>query len=489
MEDSQSPGKIAILAGVAIALGVFFDYLFYDKPPGISFLIFSIIILIALAGIIWLLKRPFLASFWLYAIPIVFFSGMVAIREAYFLSFLNIILTLFLFLLLVDRTFGKDLRAYAIINYLAAGAALPLKIIGSAIVGVTDVFAVRTKLKGHQALGSVVRGVLLAVPVVIILLLLFASADLIFKKYLTDLFDIQIEAETFFYLVRILFVGGVLFGAFRIIAGLQHTSSQEVVSSRPKRTLGMIEISVFLGIINAAFLTFIAVQLAYLFGGEHNIAVQGYTYAEYARKGFFELIAAAVLTLLALWGAERSIAKTEEKHARVFQWLSAGLGLQVFIMMISAFKRLSLYEQAYGFTNLRLYSHVAIVWIACIFVFLLIHIFRNEDEPKFAFRSFVSVLLFVAFLNFMNPDAFIARKNIERFSPSGKLDASYLMGLSSDAVPEIIKIPDVGSSCLISSKVQHLREVGEYWQSLNLSRSNALRLLDRNPSLHECPSE
>lgn len=483
MENSSNPWKIPAVAALALGLGVLFDKLLFYYLPGISFPIFCLAVLIVIAGLLHRYKPNVLRSAWPYGLLILFFSSMVAVRAAEFLTFLNVCTTLFLFLLLVDHAMGGRLPKFAVIEYLKAGIVLPLRMVISAFEGLGDLFATRTALKGHASLGSVIRGILLAIPMVILFLLLFSSADLVFKKYLTDIIDLDISGETIVMLFRILIVSGVFLGALRLLVNIVDPPAK---SMRVARKLGDLEIAVFLGILNAVFLAFIVIQLTYLFGGQHNITAQGFTYADYARRGFFELITAAALSLVLIWGAERSLAIPEQKLPQSFRWLSVALVLQVIIMMISAFKRLSLYEQAYGFTNLRFYSHVAIILIAIILILFVIKTLLHKQEHTWLFASFISALAMLAIVNFMNPEAFIARKNIEQFTLAGKdrmncdvlcLDTGYLKGLSPDAMTELIKITDLKSGCYFFLQSERLTDIKEHWPSWNLSRRNALRLV------------
>ncbi|MEK7583451.1 MAG: DUF4173 domain-containing protein [Patescibacteria group bacterium] len=479
MENSSPLWKIPAIAALALGLGIFFDKLFFGYVPGISFPIFCLAMLAVIALLLRKFKPDLIRSAWPYAVLILFFSSMVAIRAAEFLTFLNICVTIFLFLVLVDHALGGRLPRFTVLEYLKTGIVLPLRTVASAFEGVGDLFASRTALKEHKSLGSVLRGILLALPMVILFLLLFSSADLVFKKYLTGIIDINIiSGDTIFMLFRILIITGIFLGALRLLV---HVVDSPAKSMQIARRLGDLEIAVFLGILNAVFFTFIVIQLTYLFGGQQNITAQGFTYADYARRGFFELIAAAALSLVLIWGAERSLAVPEQKLPQSFRWLASGLVIQVLIMMISAFKRLSLYEQAYGFTNLRFYSHVAIILIAIILILFVIKTLLHKQEHTWLFASFISALAVLAIVNFMNPEAFIARKNIEQFGRSDKLDTNYLVELSSDAMPEIIKhlpLVNLAGSCFFSDQSRQLHNVLKHWPSWNLSRRNALRLLD-----------
>ena len=127
----------------------------------------------------------------------------------------------------------------------------------------------------------------------------------------------------------------------------------------------------------------------------------------------------------------------------------------VLVMLVSAFQRLQLYEMAFGYTQIRLYVHVFIVWLGVVFIWFLIVLWwprRNSPYSnssnriivdtgtahRFAVGAFVAMLGFLVTLNVVNPDAFIANQNLNRYYQTGKLDPSYLASLSADAIPEII---------------------------------------------------
>ncbi|MBI4120225.1 MAG: DUF4173 domain-containing protein, partial [Parcubacteria group bacterium] len=332
---------------------------------------------------------------------------------------------------------------------------------------------------------QVIRGVATAIPVLVIFLLLFSSADLIFQKYVSDLITIDIEPETVFRYIQILFATLVYIGAYSYI--FRKTENQIAARQNNKTySLGHIESSILLGSVNVLFFVFILVQLAYLFGGETNISAQGFTYAEYARRGFFELIAVAIISLLLLLTAEKYIAKKETGHVLGFKILSGALVVQVILIMASALTRLSLYEEAYGFTTLRLYSHGFIFLLAVTFCLLLYKIYKDKRENAFAFRVFISIALFLAVMNFLNPDAFVARRNIERFAVTGKLDVYYLSRLSEDAIPDTVRVLSISNEDLRKSFARELywraQDSGSpyfsKWQSLNISRMRAEKILN-----------
>jgi hypothetical protein len=201
-------------------------------------------------------------------------------------------------------------------------------------------------------------------------------------------------------------------------------------------SIGFIETTILLSLVDLLFLVFVWIQFAYLFGGQENISVAGYTYAEYARRGFFELVAVSVLSLGLILTMHR-LARTETGwQGNTLKGLSSLMVAAVLVMLASAFQRMSLYESAYGYTELRLYSHIFMVWLAVVFIWFVGTLWSRSRY--FALGLFAAALGFVFTLNLINPDAFIARQNMARYQASGKLDVDYLTTLSDDVVPELV---------------------------------------------------
>ena len=467
--------KAIAITSASLFLGCLFNYCFWRQIPGLSFPVFVLAVIAVLvtlsSGLRNALSRP---ALWLF-VPLGFFSAMVAFRASPPLILLDLLASLMLLLLIARLGTGGRLTSFNLMTY-AKLPLLPLRFLAPLGRTLTEVLALRGFYKNQPLAARVVKGIILAVPVLLVFLLLFASADLIFQKYLMQLFNIHINSITVFRTIIILFVAAAFTGAYAFIFG----TTPEPAAATPadsRFNFGQVESSILLGSVNVLFFLFILVQLAYLFGGTSNISAQGFTYAEYARKGFFELIAVAVIAFAMLWAADRTVTKTSRGHARPFQLLSAALIAQVLLIMVSAFKRLYLYEQAYGFTALRLYSHMFVVFLAVIFVLLLIKILRNWAEHTFVFPAFIAAVLFLAGLNLFNPDAFIARQNLDRFHQTGKLDGAYLGSLSPDARFEINEAlgattgqthADIEAALQASAlPIEHSKN----WQSWNYSRT------------------
>ncbi len=478
---------------ISAFLGIAFDVLFYGKLPGVSLLLFVSIILAATWYLAKGFKRQINKSALVLMMPVVFFALMVGIRASPMLAFFNIVLVLYLLLLIVQSTNRPELpfTSYSIGKYFINPGWLPLRFLRETFRTVRGLIADRAWLP-KVAYAPYLRGAALSLPFLILFFLLLSSADLVFQKYVGSLFDfdLSLDGQLVFRIILILFVISLFIGAYALMFMRQPISDPRF--SLRKNNLGVTEANIMLGSVGALFLIFVLIQTATFFGGESYVASAGVTYAEYARKGFFQLIAVAVISMALVWAVKESVQHKAAEQVRRFKWLSGLLIAEVMIIMVSAHLRLSLYEETYGFTILRLLSHMFIIWLALTFISLFVCIIREEKDSRFAFRLFISAIAFFALLNIINPDATIARQNIHRLEQTGKLDVRHLSNLSEDAMPVTAQLLDHPDTTLQNSVASSLHpylsgvenKQNDHWQSFNLARHDAEKiLLDNKPQI------
>src|SRR3990167_4795992 len=408
--DRNSVNSFVIIAA-SLGLGLIFNWLFFEKMVGISYPLFIAVTLLSYFGLSLYFKTQLTKSAWVLGIAILVLAGFVAIRESDFLSFLNIVTSFLLLLVLASFGSARKLGEFEIIDYFKAIFILPFQFIASIPTVVANLFVPRQEQREGSKISPIIRGLVITVPILIVFILLFSSADLVFQKYLGKIFDFDLSQ----FLPRFILVAVVTLafvGAFGYLFQKMNVFTPRPLGSHAN--IGLTEVRILFGAVNILFLIFILVQITYLFGGENNITKIGFTYADYARKGFFELIAVAAFCFLLVFAVERHAPRLTEKHTTSFKALAGILILQVIVIMVSAFKRLLLYEKAYGFTAERFYAHALTTGLGLIFLLLLYKIVTDQRENRFVFGSFVLTVFFLIGLNLFNPDSFIARQNIDQ---------------------------------------------------------------------------
>ena len=475
----QELNKIISIFSISVLLGILFDYFFYDKGLGIAFPLYILLIVFGLFGISYVYRKRIKKDALLLLIPLFFFSVMTAVRSSELLTFLNVVACIYLLLLIADLCFDKKISNYLIRDYIVVPFT-PFKFVTPFFKSVSELSSLKKESKDKKVSSQIVIGILISIPFLIIFILLFSSADLVFQKYMSDLVNINVEGETIVRILLVLLVSCAFVGAYSYIFNVK----KEVIGSKERKLrIGSIESYILLGSVNLLFLIFISVQIAYLFGGQSNISSLGFTYAQYARRGFFELIGVAVISFFLLFGLDRYIQREKGSGLRIFKILSSLLVVGVIVIMVSAFMRLLLYEDAYGFTTLRLYSHVFIIFLTVVFGLLIYKVLKNGKESNFSLGVFLSAILFLVGMNILNPDAFIAQKNIQRFNDGKKLDVYYLTTLSDDALPVTVKMLDISDESVKGEFAYYMywkmqgRISSNNWQSFNISRNRAKEII------------
>jgi hypothetical protein len=490
--NTISTKKLYIVGMVSLLLGLIFNYLFYNQLAGISFLIYVILLCTGLFGFLFLFKISFnKAGLWFLPV-ILFFAAMVGVRENEFLRFWNIVLTFGFLLLLARNTIGFKIRQYLFFDYLKTIVHLPFNMLGKSFTAFGRMISSVKISSRKKQTSQIVKGILITLPIALFFFFLFSSADLVFNKFVAGIFNINFsvnpDVATQIWLTLIFTI--LWFGAYIYI--LENVSSQDNISPLPmvrSYKFGNIEAGILFATLSALFLTFVVIQIKYLFAGHDAITKLGYTYAEYAHKGFGELIAVALLTFSLIFLAEKYIERTEDRPSNVFKILTSILVLLILVIMASAFMRLGIYEQAYGFTLDRILVQAFIIWLAAVFLWLGCKIIKNVNDRSFIFGLFLSITTFFILFNLINPDAFVTKQNINQFAKSGVLDTTYLASLSADAVPRLmslLEIPGVkdkdgrelSKEVAIALKSYYEYSSGYSWKSFNVSRYKALQLIE-----------
>jgi hypothetical protein len=444
---------------VAFILGWSWDLLFYGQALGLSALLFVLLLLMALFGLGWMQSvRPTWRNLWL-LVPLIFFAAMILARANAFVTFLNVVACLALLGLLAHFYAAGRVERLGLVGY----PSVLLQVVGNAFVRQAPLVSASVDLQtvrqhSRRNLLPVLRGLLLATPVLAIFTCLLASADLVFASYVEDVLHLEFLADLMEWLWRgIIILAVAWFVAGGLVYALSRNPASDETSALEKAltplagfiSIGFVETVIILTLVDLLFLVFVWIQFAYLFGGQVNISIEGYTYAEYARRGFFELLAVSLLTLGLILSLHRLVRCQTGWQRAIFKGLSSLMVALVVVILTSAFQRLLLYELAYGYTELRLYSHVFMIWLAATFVWFLVTLWLQPS--RFAVGAFGLALGFLITLNIINPDAFIAEQNLARYADafiadpnldrsqaSDKLDTYYLTTLSDDVVPVLV---------------------------------------------------
>lgn len=339
-------------------------------------------------------------------------------------------------------------------------------------------------------LAPAMRGTVVGSVLLVVFGGLFASADAAFARIAGDVLVPNWDISLLPYRVTVFFGIALLSGALILTktAPAIYAPESEPPSSgalwsspidRAPRRASVVEWGIPIMVLDLLFASFVAVQVAVLFGGRRHVLVtEGLTYAEYARQGFFQLLAVAALVLLIV-AVVVQVGRPGNRTERItMQALLGVLCCLTLVVLASALVRLQLYEETYGLTRLRVSVHGTIYWLAGVFGIVLVA--GALWKSALLARTIIafSATALIAF-TLANPDALIARRNVDRFADSGRVDLGYLATLSEDAVPALAQLPPVARDCVLSLlALRQETRSPDPWNGFNVSRAHARELLE-----------
>lgn len=475
----------------SVILGVLFDILFYEKSLGISYPLFVMAFYTVFIGNLRK-KIAFKYNFgWFLSIPIIALSSTYFIFSNQIFAGLNFLIIPVLIIaqtILIngenkykwfDSRFLKDIL-YGVFNRAFGNTYKPF------VVGLSSM-RIRKSNEKHDVVKKVLIGLAISSPLLIIVISLLTSADRVFKHLIDEVLssfgsinmsDFPIQG------ILVLLVSIVVFSytwSFLKSNDSIQTQIQQGAEENSKSSWDPIISITILSLINCVYLVFILIQFAYMFGSINNVLPPDFTYAEYARRGFFELLMVTLINFTLLLSSIKFTRKDGKLVARTVRILHSLLVLCTMVILSSAYLRMSLYEAAYGYTYLRVLTHSFMMFL---FVLFMIAFYKIWNERISLLKPYIVVTMMAyVILNFANIDVLIAKNNIDRYIKTGKLDTHYLKNLSYDSIPVLVNqlndekaSPDIKN--YLAEKQKELSKK-QSWQSFNLSQQKAKQVLSQ----------
>lgn len=403
--------------------GLLFAICLYPGFRGISVSVLSAVSMAGLLGIFYHLSLPIRKSIIFYFAAWGILSASSWLTGSGTLIFFNTVGMFLLFLSILFTHFCGTSRwgfgKFAFQMLLAPFVSLGF--MGS--LGKSFSAYLNRKEKGKSVMAKYIwLGVAISVPLLIILTSLLVSADAVFRSLFGELFqNIRFPAHPF-YAMFLLFAGFV--GTYCMLAYFASGQIDEAV--REKKKWEPVVGITFLSIITVMYLIFSFIQVSYLFVGGFRLP-EGYTYASYAREGFFQLLFVCMINL----GIILICISWFRQHMALKAVLTV-FSCCTFVMIASSAMRMLLYIETYQLTFLRVLVLWALALITVLLIGCIITIYYNEF-PLFQFST-VAVTLFYILFSLARPDYHIARYNLRHYED---VDIEYIFSLSSDAIPAL----------------------------------------------------
>lgn len=281
-----------------------------------------------------------------------------------------------------------------------------------------------------------VLGLVIALPIFTVVFLLLVSADAVFR----DMTERILEHFSLGNVMLVLVMWAFMFlASYCILSYLCKKSiNPQVKDHRKGEPIIAITIATLLSLL---YMAFSAIQIVYLFLGKMTLP-SGYTYAEYAREGFFQLLAVSVLNLIFVL-----IGLGFFKESKLLKGILTVMSLCTYIMIASSAMRMIIYIRWYYLTFLRIFVLWSLVVLFLVFTGIIISILK-ESFPLYRYCMVVVTVCYLI-LSFSHPDYWIAKVNVagmnpethsEFFEGDAYTDYRFLSKLSADAAPVLIGV-------------------------------------------------
>lgn len=437
-KDSSDGSRYLEIMIIALLLTAVFHFLPADHPMGIAFAVFVVALALGMVLVAGLGQKPI--SVWSYvfllpalisAVADALYASQVVQGLAFLISLTS--LSLFAFWLTVPKIDFAKVREF-----------WPAMFIKETIWPFGSLAKVVSRMKGDSRLGGILIGTIIALPFLLIFIAAFASADQLFAKSFSNIFQSVDFRMYVFKLIRDVVVGLFFLASGTTMLTRLVEGREPADASKQPTVFNQTVFATFLGLINVLFLIFVGFQFAYFFGGQSYLVSQGITFASYAREGFFQLLFVAGVVFAITW----VIYWLTDMRQRWTKVLSIALIVETGIIIASALKRLLLYIDAYGLTLARWWAAFCIILIGLTLLMVLVAALKKVDYAPAAKFAFLGVMIISSLALLVPSEKMIAAYNIDRFlfdkdilaSQKSSLDFSYLSSLSSDAASERVRL-------------------------------------------------
>lgn len=432
-EEAKSPLLIkihqnyGIFALISLIFGGAFTLLFYKAGMGLNAFLFTMVMIALLAAASKKLELPIkkatIAS-WFGAALLGLSNMLTASPQLWFLNTIGILLLLDLSLLLQF----KDKEQWDFTRYLSKLLGLPFVCIASIGMPFFDGnrFFKKTKLLKNDKFRNVLIGGIIAIPLLLIVTALLSSADLLFGKMTSRVYDF-IFSNNLYLIAMMVFIG--FLACYCILCGAAgQTAGKLKVRAKADAVIGITVTTLLLFV----YALFCGIQVAYLFNNGLFALPAEFTYAEYARRGFFELLAVTCFNILLILFCMNIF-----RENKLLRYLLSAITACTYIMIASSAYRMFLYIGEYHLTFLRLFVLMFLLIDALILAGIIVSLYR-KSFPLFGYCVVVVSVCYLLF-SFGKPDYYIAAYLLDQKSELEVVDIAFLTReLSYDAAPVVI---------------------------------------------------
>lgn len=481
---------MGIIIGISAFLAILQSILFWNRNLGISVFIFVLACVLYLIYILSKNNKIINKKAIIFVIPIILLSSTYFIFNNELFKILNIFVIVALGVTMCVYLSKSKIKWPDFLKKIGC-------VFGGMFESVSDIintFKIPENKKENESLKKVKKigkSLLITIPIILVVLILLMSADQVFEKIFDKVFldlskvlslegIVKLLSRLSVILITFLFCGGFLVNLVK--DNTMFTKEDEDTKVTVK--FENLTINMILTVLNIIYLIFGFIQITNLFMNTSNNP--NFDYSSYARQGFFQLMFVSFINFVILIVA--NINKVEKtKSQKIYnKIMSLLIILFTIIIIISAFYRMNLYQETYGYTYLRIFVDFVLISEVLISIPIIIYLLGKKID---ILKSVIIITSFMfVLLNFMNIDNFIAEKNIDRYfnnPEDSNFDISYLCKLGTDATEQITRLLKADDEYIVKRTERYLYEQKQSlnldemnWQEYNMSKKEAKEILD-----------
>ena len=456
--------------------------LFYGRYLGVSVILYMIPLLTFMYLFLKRNNKIKNKKGLLFMIPIMLLSITYLLFNNELFDGLNVLAIIVLFILMYIYTINPVFKVSQIIKEGFIIAFKPFAFIGRFFRVSTKKIGEKLKISNNSK--KVLKTILIVLPITLLVLWLLSSADMIFGRFFGDVFEKIIdflENELFDEILgKVLSLIIIFFAIGCTCMYLLFDYGNEVIKeSKNNKKRDLLTVKVLVSVLNTIYVIFDFIQIKSLL--LHKVAAS-INYAEYARRGFFELMVVSLINLAIILISRKYENKDNKDEYKYVKVMNIIMVLLTVVIIVSSFLRMHMYEMAYGYTTLRLLVYVILITEAILMIPTIMYIFNSEVNIV---RSYMIILICAYVItNYMNIDYMIARKNVNRYYANNKLDVDYLENYYYDNIPVLVELYNKTDSMKIKGDLSAYFESMKYDETetvfeFNVSKYRAHKALDK----------
>lgn len=267
----------------------------------------------------------------------------------------------------------------------------------------TGISASARKTGNGKNIFLAIVGLIVAIPLTLVVIGLLSSSDAMFESVFEDIFE-NFGMHAIIFIVQVMIGVPIAFYLFGLLYGSVHKTTAEATdeycenASEKRRILSDILLCSAVTPICILYVIFFVIQVPYFLSAFTNTLPDGYSYAEYARRGFFELSTVAVINLCAIAVMQAFSKKKEGKTSRGVSVYTIILSAFTLLLIATALSKMFMYIGNYGLTLKRLHTTWFMILLALVFVMIIIRAavkkFNLAKGITYAFVVMMAILTF-----------------------------------------------------------------------------------------------